>query len=258
MKSKFTDIIVMFIFPIVATATTIIFSTNLFVSILLYFGLPSLYLAVRNTGIIAKSFRFAVIFFIPLSLFFDTLAAINGAYVIQNTIFPFRILGVSTVELYIYAFFWILFPILFYEHFFDKGTGGDTLSPRTKNLVYIMSVLAFSVVVVFYTRQGWLYIPYCYFILSSLFILIPTMLFLWYYPRFTKRYVLIAGYFFFFMFIFELAALHNGQWIFPGQFVGMINVLGYIFPFEELFFWMIFGTPALLVYYEFFADNRRV
>lgn len=258
MRWKLADIAVMLVLPAAATMATVTFRTNLFVSILLYFGLPSVYLMARNPGIVAKGLRFALIFFIPLSLFFDTLAAINGAYIIPDTIFPFRVLGISTVELYLYAFFWILFPVLFYEHFFDKGTRGDTLSSRTKYLVYIMSVLAFAVVILFYARQDWLRIPYCYFVLAAPFIFIPVVLFLWRYPEFLKRNVLIAAYFFTFMLVFELAALHNEQWIFPGQFVGMVSVLGYAFPFEELFFWMIFGTPALLVYYEFFADNRKL
>src|SRR5688572_10718241 len=112
------DILVMLVFPFIATWVTVVFSTNLFISIFLYFALPSGYLIFRNRGIVTKSLRFAAIFFIPLSLFFDTFSAVNGAYIIPNTIFPFKILGISTVELYIYGFFWILFPVLFYEHFF--------------------------------------------------------------------------------------------------------------------------------------------
>ena len=254
---KKVDILIVIICPIIATIATVLFSTNLFISIFLYFGLPSLYIAIRNPGIITKSLSFALIFFIPLSLFFDTLSAINGAYIISNSIFPFRIFGISTIELYIYAFFWILFPILFYEHFLDRGKKKDTLSSWTKYLFYGITVLASAVVVFLYANPDLLHIPYCYFIMALFFIFITLVAFLLYYPKLILKYVFVACYFFFFMFIFELAALHNHQWIFPGQFIGMVSILHYQFPFEEFFFWMIFGTPAILMYYELFADDRK-
>ncbi|MBI2409748.1 hypothetical protein HYV30_01760 [Candidatus Kaiserbacteria bacterium] len=258
MKSKLFDLIVVVVLPIIATIATFIFTANLFVAILLYFGLPALYLSVRNTAIISKSVLFAAIFFIPLSLFFDTTLAVNGAYIISDTVFPFRILGISAIELYLYAFFWLLFPVLFYEHFFDNGKSGDSLSSHVRYLMYAMVALASSVTVIFFFHRAWLYVPYAYFILASVSICVPLLLFLWNYPQFIGRYILISAYFFGVMFVFELAALHNHQWIFPGQYVGLVRFFGYAFPFEEFLFWMIFGTPALLVYYEYFADNRKL
>src|SRR3989344_5281267 len=101
MKPKIVDVISILVLPVIAAWATVVFRTNLLVSVILFLALPFLYLILRNPGIARKSIIFALLFSIPLSLFVDTLAAINGAWVVPDTIFPFRILGVSTVEVYL-------------------------------------------------------------------------------------------------------------------------------------------------------------
>ncbi len=257
MKSKDVDMLAMLVLPTIATWITVTFDTNLFVSVFLFLALPSLYLILRNPGIARKSVIFALLFSVPLSLFVDTLAAINGAWVVPDTVFPFHILGVSTVEVYLYGLFWVLFSVLFYEHFFDKGNRRDKFSPITKYLIYLFIILSLLVVTFFFANESWLYIPYMYFLVGTIFVFLPVVVFLFYYPQFFRRYVVIALYFFFVLLTFELAALHNEQWIFPGQFIGFIQVYGYRFPIEELIVWMLLATPALLAWYEFFADDRK-
>lgn len=258
MKSVILDAAVILILPILAAATTIVFSTNLFVSVLLFLALPALYLLLRNPDLARKSIFFALLFSIPLSLFVDTLAAINGAWIVPETIFPIRILGVSTIEVYLFGLFWVLFSVLFYEYFFDKGKKGDGFSPTVKYLIYFFIVLSLSVVAVFFSNAEWLRIPYVYFIMGTGFVIIPVAIFLFRYPKFLGRYLMIGLYFFSILLLFEIVALHNKQWIFPGQFIGFVQVYGYQFPIEELVIWMIFATPALLSWYEFFADDRKI
>jgi len=248
----------MLVLPAIAGVVTVVFDTNLLISVILFLVLPSLYLMLRNPGIARKSTIFALLFSVPLSLFIDTLAAINGAWVVPVTVFPFRILGVSTVEVYLYGLFWVLFSVLFYEHFFDKGRKGEGFSRTTKYLIYLSIVLVFSVITLLYSNEPLLHIPYVYFILGTVFVPLPLLLFLYCYPQFTRRYIFIGLYFTAVLLLFEIAALEAGQWIFPGQFIGFIELYGYRFPFEELFIWMIMATPALLSYYEFFVDDRRL
>jgi hypothetical protein len=48
-----------------------------------------------------------------------------------------------------------------------------------------------------------------------------------------------------------------GYWAYPGtQYIGSVTLFGTTFPFEELFFWMLFYAPTLVAFYELFVSNR--
>jgi len=259
MKSKRIDVVVMIIFPIFAAILTIVFKTNFLISTLLFFGLPSLYIAVRNSGILRKSLIFGLLLGTIFYVVLDPLAAVNGAWLITSTIFSFKFLGVVTIENYIFALLWVFLAILFYEHFFDRGREGDTIAPSIRYLIYPFAVLITFIIALFYLKQGWLHIPYFYLVAGTIFAIIPLGLFLYNFPTFLRRFVVVGLYFAILLLLFEVVALRNGQWIFPStSFLGFVSVFGYKFPIEELFVWIIAATPGLLSYYEFFADDRKL
>ena len=85
--------------------------------------------------------------------------------------------------------------------------------------------------------------------------IIPTILFGITRPKFIKNMAETAIYFFFLYFIVEIFAVKLNYWIYPGDnYVGWISVFGTTFPFEELFFWMLFYAATLVAYYEIFVD----
>jgi len=257
--SKRTDVLVLIILPILAAAVTIYLNTNLLViSVLLFFILPSMYIAFSDPGIFWKSFKFAILFSIPMMLFVDTIAAINGAWIIPVTIFPFKLFGISTVDNYFFALGWALFAVLFYEHFFDKVHHGQKISKQIRNLMYGFAVLCFGLIVIFYRDQNLLKIPYFYFFLGLFFVFAPLMAFLLHYPKYIQRFGILALYFFFTLMLYEISALRTGEWFFSGRYIGYVQILSYRFPLEEFFFWMLIATPSLLAYYEFFADHNKL
>jgi len=64
MKKK-VDITAIIVSPILAAVLTVTLNTSLFVSVLLFFGLPALYIIIRNQDIFLKSFIVALIFSVP-------------------------------------------------------------------------------------------------------------------------------------------------------------------------------------------------
>ena len=186
------------------------------------------------------------------------MAAIDGSWIIPHTIFPFKFFGVATVEVYIYGFFWGLLAVLFYEHFFDRGKWKDKISKNIRYLIYLFALLIISVIILFFLNKNLLHVPYFYLWVNLIFVIPPLIIFLYFFPNLIRRYVITAVYFFFFLILYEFIALETGQWIFPGQnFIGFVEIFKYRFPFEELFFWMVFATPSFLAYYEFFADDKK-
>ncbi len=254
---RWIDVGAMVMLPIIATVITFIFKMNLLISILLFFAAPAIYLSLRKPALFKKSFIFSLILSVPMSLSFDVLAAINGSWVIPQSLFPIRFFGVATIEVYLFGLFWVLYAVLFYEYFFDKNRKKEKTSPHLKYLLYLSGALILYVLLGFFVNESLLHIPYFYLVFGILFIFGPLLLFLFSFPSFIYRYSVVAAYFFFPLFLFEIAALYTGQWAFTGDFIGFITLFGFRFPIEELIIWMIGATVALLSYYEFFDDDER-
>ena|SRR2546429_2427678 len=259
MRQKAFDISSVFVLSVLATIITIVVRSNVLVSVLLFFGLPSAYLALRNPRILNKGLVFALLLSVPLSFFVDTLAAINGSWIVPNSVFPFRIFGVATIEVYLFGLLWVLYAVLFYEHFFENGQTGGVMSARIMYLACLCFTLPLYVIAGLLFDNSLLYIPYFYALVGIALVVIPLVVFLSLYPFFWRRFLLTGLHFFFLLFLFEIAALATGQWTFPGKdFIGFVRVFGYQFPVEELIVWMCLATAALLAYYEYFADDRSL
>lgn len=259
MGLKKLDLTMVLILPVLAAVFTVTIGTGLFVSIMMFFGAPTAYLTMRNPGIFKKSFAFAVFLSIPLSVFVDTLAAINGSWVIPESLFPFRFFGVATVEVFLFGLLWVLYAIIFYEHFFDGGQRSDTLSEQMRYLHWFSGALITYVVVGVLFAGYLLRIPYFYAAAGVVLVVTPLSVFIYAYPFFWKRFVLIIAYFFYLLLLFEIVALATGQWVFPGpDFIAFVDLLGFRVPIEELVIWMLLSTASLLAYYEYFGDDRFI
>lgn len=53
---------------------------------------------------------------------------------------------------------------------------------------------------------------------------------------------------------FELLALHHDYWVFEGQYVGEVTVLGLAFPTEELLFFVLLAAPAVVGAYAIYKN----
>ena len=258
-RKKKADACILLALLILAGISTVFFSVSKFVSILLFFGLPCLYLSWRNPQSFRKSFIFALLFSIPLSVFVDTLAVFDGSWYVPHSIVPFRLFGAATFEVWLFGLLWVLFVILFYEHFFNLHDTSNRFSKKYRNLLYLFAILVATVVITYIFRPTFLVIPYFYTWFSLIFVVLPLILFLARRPKFLPRFTLQGIYFFITLLVYELAALQVGLWSFPGHhFIGWVNIFGYRFPFEELVFYMIFATPSFLAYYEYFANDRKL
>ena len=137
---KKLDIVLFILFPLFAAAISYFFKVNYFTSIMLFFGLPAIYLSFRNKHAIIKS----VIFSITFSLLFTTgayVAVHNGAWYVPNTVFPFRIFWGFAIEDLMIALFFSYLVVIFYEHFIDKSKYQIT-EHRIKYLILPVIILA--------------------------------------------------------------------------------------------------------------------
>ena len=254
---KKLDIVLLILFPIVSVVLSLAFSVNFLVSILLFFGLPSLWLSFRTQSQVKKTFLFSFILSIPLGIFIDYIATIDNSWFVPTTVFPFRLFGVVPIEDLIWGFFLIYSIVIFYEHFLDKGKH-ELVDRRMKYLAWPLIILMLVFFAALFTKPDLLIIPYAYFWLGTIFFILPSITFLSFFPRLLSKYVKTASYFFLLAILFELTGLQLNQWTFPGNnFIGWVELFGHRFPFEEFFFWFVMGAISVLSYYEFFYDDRK-
>ena len=255
---KKLDIVLLILFPLASVILSLVFKANFLVSILLFFGLPSLWLSFRTQTKIKKTFLFSLILSLPLGIFIDYIATINNSWFVPITVFSFRLFGVVPIEDLIWGFFFIYSIVIFYEHFLDKGKH-ELVDRRMKYLVWPLIIFALIFIVILFARPEFLQIRYAYFYLDLIFIFLPAVTFLSFFPRLLSKYVKTASYFFVLAILFELTGLHLNNWVFSdnGYFIGWVELFGYRFPFEEFFFWFVMGAISVLSYYEFFDDDRK-
>lgn len=256
-RQKRIDLIVLILLPIISVFTSLFFQTSFLISTLLFFGMPGVYLSFRSKKAIKKAVVFSFIITIPTGFVFDYLGVLNKSWYVPKTLFPFRLLGVVPIEDFIWAFLLAYLGVLFYEYFSDKGRD-EKISKNIKFLVLAWSGLLVVFFILLSVKPEALYISYFYFWGGTIFLLLPTVIFLFFFPKVITKFVKTAVYFFVLAILFELTALQLNQWAFPGEhFIGWVELFGYKFPFEEFFFWFIMAAVAGLSYYEFFADDRK-
>ena len=225
---------------------------------MLFFGLPSLWLSIRTNHRVVKTAIFSFIWAIPLTFFADYIATINGAWLVPQTVFPVRLFGIIPIEDFVWMFLAAYSVLIFYEHFLDKGKH-ELVDKRIKYLLWPWILLAIIFVSILFASPELLKIKYAYFYLGLIFIFLPAVTFLSFFPRLLSKYVKTASYFFVLGILFELTGLHLNNWSFPkdGYFIGWVELFGYRFPFEEFLFWFVIGAISVLSYYEFFDDDRK-
>ncbi len=256
-KYKNIDIILLILFPIIATIISFAIKANFLTSTLLFFGLPSILLSYRNRRAIKKSLTFSAIFCIPLCISVDYIAVLDKAWFVPSSVFPFRLLGILPIEDFIWGFLLIYTVIMFYETFFDK-TGKEIIDKKMKYLGLILGIILLLFFIALFTNPALLYIKYAYFWIGLILVLAPAVIFLSFFPKNFSKFVKTGIYFFFLNSLLELTGIGLEQWTFPGDhFVGWIELFGKRFPFEEFFFFITITAVAILSYYEFFDDDRK-
>ncbi len=255
-KAKKIDLLFLVLYPVLCYFLLLFLKTNSLVGVFLFYFLPVLYLSVRSKLKINKIAVFSFIF-LPVYVLFEAIGNISGIW-FAPTSFSFRLIT-TTVEGTIMAFLLIFMTILFYKHFLDEKTLNLKQNKKIKYLSFI-SIIAFLIfLIIFFINKSLLIFDYFYLIFGVVFILIPIVLELLTHKRLFKKFFLTTLYFLYINLLFELVALKNSWWYFfrDDQYVGFLTIIGQRIPLEEIFFFVILLTTAIVTYFEFFADDNK-
>lgn len=250
-NKKKLDIALLILFPVAAVSFSLFFKLNSFISTTLFFGLPSLYLSLRTSKAVLRTVIFTMIILI-LIIAWESITILNNLWKIP-TIFPFKILGVTVEEIQWYAFL-IYFILIFYEHFMDKGKHA-LVDRGLKTFSSLVALIFILFMIVFITSPVSLYIPYFY-ALSGVGIL-PVIFILSRHPHFAFKLIKVAPYFVLISLIDLFTSLELGYWKYTGIFAGWVSLFGYHIPYEELVYFVLLFSTAMITYFEFFDDRKH-
>lgn len=225
---------------------------------LLFFGIPALYLSIRGRQYVKSALVFSGIISLPAIVIVDYIAHLNEQWLIPSSVLPFRLFGFVTLEVIVWAFFQLYFTAIFYEYFFDKTVNRKLWTGRVRTLLaFAIGIFTLFLGLLIFRPQTFV-IPYFYFFFGTFGILLPTLLYASLRPGLVGKIAKVGAYFFYLALLYELTALSLGWWSFPSaQFIGWVEIIGIRFPFEEFFFWLVLFSAWIVSAYEFAIDDGK-
>ena len=105
-------------------------------------------------------------------------------------------------------------------------------------------------------NKSLLLINYAYFFLIAPAIF-PVIFFIRKHPPMLLKFIKTGAFFFMLFLVYELTAMKLGQWYFPGQYIGWVDIFGLKFLIEEFLLWMGLSPFAVLTIYEGCVDDEK-
>lgn len=256
-RRKKIDLILIILWPIIASIASFLLQTNFLESIILFLVIPSLYLSLRNKEFIKKSFIFSLAA-LPILVVIGYVSVKTGTWFFPVSVFNYRLFGVIAFEEWIWFISWVYFISMFYEYFLDEKCTHKFTNPRLKYpVIAFLCLLIIFLGTLFFTGT-FLKIPYFYLLFGIVFAVLPIIFVFLKLPNLLTKFAEATLYFSFMSFLWELVAIPLGHWSFPGNsFIGWVQVFGVSFPFEEFFIWILLGAAGILSWYEFFDDDKK-
>lgn len=243
--------------PVVATLLSFYYNASAFWSVLLFFGLLAVYLALRSPQHVGKALLFSLVTAVPAIVMIDYIAHLNGQWLIPNSILPYRFLHYVTLEVVVWAVLNFFTVTMFYKHFFDKRRNGFYWYPRQRHiLIFGVGLVLFFFTTLFADPHA-LHLPYFYLLFGIGTILLPIAFEFVGHRKLIPKFIFTGTYFFYLSFLYEVTALKLHWWSFPSpQFIGYVSVLNVSFPLEEFIFWLMLLSMAILVFFVKFENSE--
>ena len=254
-KGKGLELVILFVYFIVMFLIAWYLKINFLTISLTFFGIPALYYLFKGKNINKKTLLQTLLLTASATLVVETIAHSSSSWYVPST-FSFRIYNIFPLESYIWCITYCLFMIVFYEYFFDKGKVQTKIKASMKWLLGVVWSLVIIVGCIALFVPSILSIPYFYAIFISVFLILNIIVLI---QRSTlyKKLSLVSLFLFIPSMLHEVVSLELGHWSFSKGFhVGYVDFLGYVFPFEELL-WFLIVPVTILVVYELFMDDGK-
>ena len=228
---------------------------NHLITLFAVYSVPVLFLLSKQKHEKVKLIIFSAVGALFMFGVIDVIAVAGSSWEVQQSI-PFRYLEYSYWENIIWSFGFILFVLLFYKHFSERDRDYK-ISKNWKKMAVILALYNVVLYAIYFIDKELLVFDYAYLFAGTVTI-VPFLIFFYIKNKkiFSKT-VFASIYIGIVSLVYELIAVHIGNWWFPGKSIGIIGIFGIVFPLEELIFWIVLTTPALIAFYEFFMEDNK-
>ncbi|MDO8729321.1 MAG: hypothetical protein Q7K26_05580 [bacterium] len=236
MQRKKIDFLVTVLLLVIGAVISFYFDPSNPIVYLLYLGIPSLFLIIREKKNYKKILWGVGVFGALMGGVFDFVAKLNNAWIFTKPMFPNILIDGWLVENVLAYVFMTLFVIVFYEHFLDDERHARLSKSHSKIFLFLLLVI-FIVFSLHTFNPIVLDISYFYLKAGLAAIVFP-VLFAFFNPKIIKKFAPLAVFFFFVWLVSEYIGLHNGNWTFPAthQYLGSVNLLGVHFLLKKFSF----------------------
>ena len=137
-KKQRIDLVILLLWPIISTIVSFVFKIGNVASIILFLGMPCIYLTIKAKSHVFKSLYFALPVSIIAMLSIDYIAQKSGSWkMYPNSILPFKFFSIVTFEVVLWAFLSIYFIIMFYEYFIHHEFVKRNWNPKMRYLLVL-------------------------------------------------------------------------------------------------------------------------
>ncbi len=256
MLKKKTEFWLLFLWNVPAFALSFLIGKNYLITAFLFFVIPSIFISIRRPGLIKQIAFISLILIIPTSLIANYLAHVDGSWLNFSTV-GVRLFNTYPLDDFLWGFLYFYYIFAFYEYFFDKHEVKKKIPDVFYKFTRISLIVAFLFCLLIFFFPGRIHVPYFYSLLVIVFFMFLPAVIIYHEPKIFNKLIKAGLFFAFLSLLYEYVANIKHNWIFPGiHFLGHVSILSVRFPLEE-FLWLFFCVPAILAYYEFFADDRK-
>ncbi len=171
--------------------------------------------------------------------------------------FSFKIISVVPIEAILWVFLLTYLIIAWYHYFYQLPTP-RLMGYRMKYVLIAAASVTLWAFCVSILHIGAFSSEYFYLKSGTMFILLPLIAFVCFYPRILSRTLQILPYFFSIGLTNLLVSLQKNHWSYPGtHFIGFMQLGSYRFPIEEFVFWIVLYAPFLITQYELFNSTPQ-
>jgi hypothetical protein len=223
---------------------------DMMMSVVAFLLVPILPLIAARPRTALSALGFSVLVGAPAIVWIDEIAQRNGQWLVVDPLST----RLPLIEASLQSVFWAV------AHFLATVMAWETLRnsryrpPEARRMLICaaVSLAALALFIAIRTcRPALLDIPYFYMWFGLILIVLPVAGALAARPRLRRPLVVLAFAGCYWKLVYEVAALRNDWWRFPGEFLGWVRLGPYAFPIEELVIWIVLFSPAIAVFWEF-------